>query len=226
VRDMWTRAPMSGTVSLRALGARRMGFPGARAGQPSLKRGFVPRSVVTLSHFLQLLRPFTSESSTPLLHSHSSAFRCRSRHGLTGSSRALLDREGTRHGASPARMECADARLENLGQRYSPQRSRRRGVCALCLLPFVRVGVADLALLHVTAGGSRSPAPAPHTPLHSSGGHLRSPVRDVRGGAPCTTLFRHFFVLVKSGKAKDHLGAYYFQTRADSAGAYISSSAA
>jgi hypothetical protein len=32
-----------------------------------------------------------------------------------------------------------------------------------------------------------------------------------------------FFVLVKSGKAKDYLGAYYFQTRADSVGAYISS---
>jgi hypothetical protein len=30
------------------------------------------------------------------------------------------------------------------------------------------------------------------------------------GVAPCTSLFRHFFVLVKSGKAKDHLGAYYF----------------
>jgi hypothetical protein len=28
-------------------------------------------------------------------------------------------------------------------------------------------------------------------------------------------------VLVKSGKAKDHLGAYYFQTRSDSAVAYI-----
>jgi hypothetical protein len=28
-------------------------------------------------------------------------------------------------------------------------------------------------------------------------------------------------VLVKSGKAKDHLGAYYFQTRPDSASAYI-----
>jgi hypothetical protein len=42
------------------------------------------------------------------------------------------------------------------------------------------------------------------------------------GVAPCTSLFRHFFVLVKSGKAKDHLGAYYFQTREDSAGAYIS----
>jgi hypothetical protein len=30
------------------------------------------------------------------------------------------------------------------------------------------------------------------------------------GVAPCTSLFRHFFVLVKSGKAKDHLGVYYF----------------
>jgi hypothetical protein len=41
------------------------------------------------------------------------------------------------------------------------------------------------------------------------------------GVPPCTSLFRHFFVLVKSGKAKDHLGAYYFQTRSDSAVAYI-----
>jgi hypothetical protein len=39
--------------------------------------------------------------------------------------------------------------------------------------------------------------------------------------APCTSLFHHFFVLVKSGKAKDHFGAYYFQTRSDSAMAYI-----
>jgi hypothetical protein len=43
------------------------------------------------------------------------------------------------------------------------------------------------------------------------------------GVAPCTSLFYHFFVLVKSGKAKDHLGAYYFRTRPDSAGAYIPS---
>jgi hypothetical protein len=43
------------------------------------------------------------------------------------------------------------------------------------------------------------------------------------GVTPCTSLFRHFFVLVKYEKAKDHLGAYYFQTRADSASAYISS---
>jgi hypothetical protein len=43
------------------------------------------------------------------------------------------------------------------------------------------------------------------------------------GVAPCTSLFRHFFVFVKSGKAKDHLNAYYFQTRLNSVVAYIPS---
>jgi hypothetical protein len=42
------------------------------------------------------------------------------------------------------------------------------------------------------------------------------------GVAPCTSLFRHFFVLVKSGKTRDHIGAYYFQTRLDPAIVYIS----
>jgi hypothetical protein len=43
------------------------------------------------------------------------------------------------------------------------------------------------------------------------------------GVAPYTSLFRHFFVLVKSRKSRDHLGAYYFQMRPDSAVSYISS---
>jgi hypothetical protein len=30
------------------------------------------------------------------------------------------------------------------------------------------------------------------------------------GVAPCTSLFRYFFVLVKSGKTRDHISAYYF----------------
>jgi hypothetical protein len=41
------------------------------------------------------------------------------------------------------------------------------------------------------------------------------------GVAPCTSLFRYFFVLVKSGKTRDHIGAYYFQTRTDPAVVYI-----
>jgi hypothetical protein len=41
------------------------------------------------------------------------------------------------------------------------------------------------------------------------------------GVAPCTSLFRYFFVLVKSRKTRDHIGAYYFQTRLDPAVVYI-----
>jgi formate hydrogenlyase subunit 3/multisubunit Na+/H+ antiporter MnhD subunit len=41
------------------------------------------------------------------------------------------------------------------------------------------------------------------------------------GVAPCTSLFRYFFVLVKSGKTRDHIEAYYFQTRPDPAVVYI-----
>jgi hypothetical protein len=41
------------------------------------------------------------------------------------------------------------------------------------------------------------------------------------GVAPCTSLFRCFFVLVKFGKTRDHIGAYYFQTRPDPAVVYI-----
>jgi hypothetical protein len=41
------------------------------------------------------------------------------------------------------------------------------------------------------------------------------------GVAPCTSLFRYFFVLARSRKARDHIGAYYFQTRPDPAIVYI-----
>jgi hypothetical protein len=41
------------------------------------------------------------------------------------------------------------------------------------------------------------------------------------GVAPCTSLFRHLFVLVKSWKTRDHIGAYYFQTRPDLTVVYI-----
>ena len=43
------------------------------------------------------------------------------------------------------------------------------------------------------------------------------------GVAACTSLFRKFFVLVRSGKGKDHLGAYYFQSRSDPIVTYIAS---
>ena len=41
------------------------------------------------------------------------------------------------------------------------------------------------------------------------------------GARPSVILFRHFFILVKSGKGKDEVGAYYFQTRSDLRTPYI-----
>jgi hypothetical protein len=41
------------------------------------------------------------------------------------------------------------------------------------------------------------------------------------GVAAYTSHFRQFFVLVRSGKGKDHLDAYYFQTRSDPTVTYI-----
>ena len=35
------------------------------------------------------------------------------------------------------------------------------------------------------------------------------------GVRPCIILLHQFFVLVKSGKGKDEVGAYYFQSRSD-----------
>jgi hypothetical protein len=187
------------------------------------KRGLIPRPAVTHSHFLQLLCPFPSESSAPLLHSHFSAFRHCCSHGFAGSSQALPDREEARHGASPARMECAVARPEDPGRRF-PLGELAVGEfvlfvsylsCGLALpiSPFFMLLLEDfgLQLQHLT----------PHSILKAAiFAHL---CKMFVGVASCTSLFRHFFVLVKSGKAKDHLSAYYFQRRADSAGAYISS---
>jgi hypothetical protein len=50
------------------------------------------------------------------------------------------------------------------------------------LLPLLRVGVADPAILPAVAGGARPSASAPHAPLHPPGGHLHPPMRDVHGG--------------------------------------------
>jgi hypothetical protein len=120
-------------------------------------------------------------------------------------------------------MECTVTRLENPGRRF-PLGDLATGESVLfvsylsCRLglpisPFFMLLLEDLGLQlqHLT----------PYSILQVAiFAHL---CEMFVGVAPCTSLFRHFFVLVKSGKAKDHLGAYYFQSRADSADAYIPS---
>jgi hypothetical protein len=95
------------------------------------------------------------------------------------------------------------------------------GVRVVHLLHLLRVGAADFALLSAAAGGVRASASTPHAPLRPPDSHLRPPLRDVRRCGPCTSLFRYFFVLVKSGKTRDHIGAYYFQTRPDPVVVYV-----
>jgi hypothetical protein len=42
------------------------------------------------------------------------------------------------------------------------------------------------------------------------------------GVRPCTTIFRHFYALVGTGRSKREVGAYYFQLRQGMANSYIS----
>jgi hypothetical protein len=60
----------------------------------------------------------------------------------------------------------------------------RRGVRAVCLLPLLWVGAANLAFLLAPIGGVRAPASAPYAPLHPPSGHLCPPLRDVCRGGP------------------------------------------
>jgi hypothetical protein len=39
---------------------------------------------------------------------------------------------------------------------------------------------------------------------------------------PCTSIFKHFYALVGTGRAKREIGAYYFQLRQGVASSYIS----
>jgi hypothetical protein len=119
VYDMRTWARVSGTGSQRALGARRMGFPGARAGEPSLKKNS-PRD--QQSCFRMLSNYCALSSPRPLRFSILALF-C---FPLPQSPWPRLfvpsipDRGGARHGASPARMERAGVHQEDLGRHHPP----------------------------------------------------------------------------------------------------------
>jgi len=68
----------------------------------------------------------------------------------------------------------------------------------------------------VTAFSSNTLPPTP-----SSSGRFSSTYASCSWVRPCVYLFRHFFVLVGSGKSKDEIGAYYFQTRSSLATSYL-----
>jgi hypothetical protein len=170
---------------LGCLGARQARFSVASRGASErvfLEKGFTPRVAVTLSHSLPISAPFRLRALSTLSHLRSPAFGRRSHHGLANPSRALPVGGGTQPGAQPARMGRAGVRRKDPCWHLSPRRSRHRGVRALRLLPLMRVGTADPAFLPAAARGAWPPTSALHAPLHPPGGHLRPPLRDVRGG--------------------------------------------
>jgi hypothetical protein len=140
------------------ISARQARFSASSRGASGivfLEKGFTPRAAVTLSHSLPISAPFRLRALCALSHPRSPALRRRSRHGLASSYRAFPVRGGTQLGAQPARMECAGVRRKDPRRRHSPQRSRRRGVRALHLLPLLWVGAADLAFLLAAVRGAR-----------------------------------------------------------------------
>jgi hypothetical protein len=109
---------------LGCFGARRARFSTASRGASGgvyLEKGFTPRAAVTLSHSLPTTAPFRLRALYAPLHSRSSAFHRRSRHGLSSSSRVFRVRGGTQPGAQPARMERAVVRRKDPSWRHSPR---------------------------------------------------------------------------------------------------------
>jgi hypothetical protein len=195
------------------------------SGRVFLEKGFTPRTTVMLSHSLHSLCPFAFELSAPLCIRALLLHTCAAADAMTAldpldrfQTEATLD--VVRHllgwGAPTlaGRIHAGAVPLSDLAAgEFVLFTSYISCGLALPISPFFLMLLEEfgLQLQHLT----------PHSILQAAiFAHM---CEMFVGVAPCTSLFCHFFVLVKSGKAKDHLGAYYFQTRPDSAGAYIPS---
>jgi hypothetical protein len=118
-------------------------------------------------------------------------------------------------------VERARARRKDPCWHYPPWRSRRRGVCVVHLIHFLRLAlpISSFFLLLLEEFGLQLQHLTPNSILQAAiFVHL---YEMFVGVAPCTSLFRYFFVLARSRKARDHIGVYYFQTRPDLAIVYI-----
>jgi hypothetical protein len=196
-------------------------FPGC-AGSHLSKKGF-PRTVVSLSHFPQLLHPFASEPSTPLcirapqfsavvvamaMRVHPDHYQIEEaldsvRHLLGWGTPAFAGR--IRAGTTPLGDLAAGEFVLFVSYLFCG--------LALPISPFFQLLLEEfgLQLQHLT----------PHSILPMA--IFVHFCEMFVGVAACTSLFRQFFVLGRSRKGKDHLGAYYFQTRPDPAVTYIAS---
>jgi hypothetical protein len=217
---LWARTPVS-EAGLHWCASGEMGA----SGRVFLEKGFTPHAAVMLSHSLHSLRPFAFELSAPFCIRALLVHTCAAADAMTSlgqpdrfQTEATLDVVCHLLGWSAStligRIRVGAVLLGDLATReFVLFTSYISCGLVLSISPFFLLLLEEfgLQLQHLT----------PHFILQAViFAHL---CEMFVGVAPCTSHFRHFFVLVKSGKAKNHLGAYYFQTRPDSPGAYIPS---
>jgi hypothetical protein len=188
-----------------------------------LEKGFTPRAALTLSHFFQLLCPFVFELSVPLCIRTLPLFAAvvamaslvhPERFQSEGALNLVRNLLGWSAPAFAGRIRASATPLGDLAAwEFVLFISYLSCVLALPISPFFLLLLEEfgLQLQHLT----------PHSNLQAA--IFANLCEMFVGVAPCTSLFRYFFVLVKSRKSRDHLGAYYFQTRPDSIVSYISS---
>jgi hypothetical protein len=107
-------------------------------------------------------------------------------------------------------MGHAGVRREDPGQHYSPRRSRCGEFVLFVSYLFCRLAlpISPFFLLLLEEFRLQLQHLTPHSILQVA--IFVHFCEMFVGVAACTSLFRQFFVLVRSGKGKDHLGAYYF----------------
>jgi hypothetical protein len=207
------------------LAVRRTGFPAAiqGCGRVSLnkdsgffEKGFTPRAAVTFSHSLPIgYAPLPSCFSAPRPRRRTLAMASLGHPDRFQSEEALNLVRGLLGWSAPGLTGRIRAGAAPLGDLTTGEfvlfTSYISCGLALPISPFFLLLLEEfgLQLQHLT----------PHSVLQVTiFVHL---CEMFVGVAPCTSLFCYFFVLVKSGKTRDHIGAYYFQTRPDSVVVYI-----
>jgi hypothetical protein len=197
------------------------GISWGASGRAFLEKGFTPRLAVTLPHSFQLLRPFVSAASAPL---------CTRALPLSA---AVVAMASLVHPKRFQTEEALDMVRRLLGWSTSAFAGRiRAGTTPLgdlaagefvLFVSYLSCGLAlpisPFFLLLLEEFGLQLQHLTPHSILQVAiFVHL---CEMFVGVGACTSLFHHFFVLVRSGKGKDHLGAYYFETRSDPTVVYI-----
>jgi hypothetical protein len=177
-------------------------FLGRASGGVFLEKGFTPRAAVTLSHSLLLLRPFASEPSAPLciralLLSTAIAAMASLVHPERFQSEGTLNLVRNLLGwSAPAFVERICASATALGDLAAGEFMLFVSYlsCGLVLpiSPFFLLLLEELGLQlqHLT-------------PLHPPGSHLRSPMRDVRGGG---TVYLPLPPFLRAGEVREGQG--------------------